>query len=131
MWQAWRPSDLALFAQRAFDPSLIWATVGLAGLLLISAIVIVVAGRWRRQQNEASASGDSTVNYQQLFEQGLLSREELERIRGRLEKGKTSAPSPLAGSSHVGPPLNVSEPPSSSTQAPSGENRPLDQTESH
>src|SRR5262245_47124009 len=35
MWQVWRPPDfLPLLARRALDPGLLWATVGLAGLLL-------------------------------------------------------------------------------------------------
>lgn len=117
MWQVWRPPEfVALLARRALDPGLVWATVGLAGLLLASAIVVVLVNRWRRQDSCGTAG---TLDYQSLFEQGLLSREELERIRGGHQKTKPSEPTATADAAQTGPQENAVKPPLSPHDAPS------------
>ncbi len=124
MWEAWRPPDLlALTARRPLDPSLVWAMVGLGVVLLFGAALIVWVGRWQQQQREQSADS-AAVDFQALFEQGLLSQEELERIRRRQAQGGVCGPSPAAGPSQVPPPANASRAPRSPPEAPSAGNHP-------
>jgi len=123
MWQAWRPPDvLPLLARRSLDPGLVWATVALAALLLLSAIAVVLVNRWRRRDDSCAADG--SLDYQSLFEQGLLSREELERIRGGRQKPEAATPTSSAASAQMEARDNAAETRSSAPDASSVNNQP-------
>src|SRR5262249_4945316 len=67
------------------DPRLLIAGGVFAGCLLVGAIVIAVVKRWRKKQERVTPSASDQLNeYRALFEEGDLSKEEFERIRGRL-----------------------------------------------
>jgi hypothetical protein len=69
------------------DPRLLWATLGLIGCLLLGALIIWWVDRWRKRSREAEdSSGDQLAHFRELYEQGNLSAEEFERIRGLLGK---------------------------------------------
>jgi hypothetical protein len=69
------------------DPRLLWAAFGLVGILLLGAVVIWWAGRWRKRAHQPDpVAGDPLTDFQQLYERGQLSREEFERIRTRLNQ---------------------------------------------
>jgi hypothetical protein len=79
---------LSLWARRlVMDPRLVWATLGLIGVLLVGALIIWWVDRWRKRSQEAlDSSGDQLAHFRELYEQGNLSAEEFERIRGLLGK---------------------------------------------
>src|SRR5262249_34882370 len=79
---------LSLWARRAvMDPRLLWATLGLIGILLVGALIIWWVDRWRKRSQEGlDSSGDQLAQFRELYEQGNLSAEEFERIRGLLGK---------------------------------------------
>jgi hypothetical protein len=91
------------------DPRLLWATVGLLGLVLLGVLVIAWLDRWRKQSGSASCSAnDQLAEFRELRERGELSAEEFERIRASLEPrlreelnlpaGSSNKPSPLPDS---------------------------------
>jgi hypothetical protein len=84
----------ALFAQ-APDPAklgtlkspVLWTTLALVVVLLLGALAIAVADRWRKKTREGrSDTGDQLAHFRSLYERGELSSEEFERIRGKLGK---------------------------------------------
>jgi len=85
----------ALIAQAAPEPAklgtlkspVLWTTLALVVALLLGALVIAVAERWRKTAREGrSDTGDQLAHFRSLYERGELSREEFERIRGKLGK---------------------------------------------
>jgi hypothetical protein len=69
-----------------WDPRLLWATVGLLGLVLVGVLIIVWLDRWRKDSGQASVSAnDQLSQFRDLRERGELSSEEFERIRKSLE----------------------------------------------
>lgn len=79
---------LGLWARRpAMDPRLLWATLSLIGILLFGALIIWWVDRWRKRSLESDdSSGDQLAHFRELYDQGSLSAEEFERIRGLLGK---------------------------------------------
>jgi hypothetical protein len=79
---------LGLWARRpVMDPRLLWASLGLIGVLLVGALIIWWVDRWRKRSADAEdSSGDQLAHFRELYEQGNLSAEEFERIRGLLGK---------------------------------------------
>ena len=66
----------------AWDPTLLVTGLLLAGTLLLGAVVIAWAGRWRRRQApDAPGPNEQLAQFRSLYEQGTLSREEFERLR--------------------------------------------------
>jgi hypothetical protein len=57
----------------------------LVGALLVGAVVIAVAGRWRRRPRSVTATAsEQLTEFRSLYEKGQMSREEFERVRARL-----------------------------------------------
>jgi hypothetical protein len=90
MVAAWAVPGLdGLWARHpTMDPRLIWATLGLVGILLFGALAIWWVDRWRKRSLEPKdASVDAQLaQFRNLYEQGALSAEEYERIRALLGK---------------------------------------------
>jgi hypothetical protein len=67
------------------DLRLLAATLALVAALLVGALVIALVDRWRkRSPDDRISPGDQLSQFRLLYEQGQLSKEEFERIRGRL-----------------------------------------------
>jgi cytochrome c-type biogenesis protein CcmH/NrfG len=78
-------------------------TLALAGALLLAALIIKLADRWRKQQkDDILTPQDQLAEFEQLHWKGELSKEEFERIQARLTErlGSGKAPAkPAAPSS--------------------------------
>lgn len=78
---------------------LLLTTLALAGALLLAALAIKLADRWRkRPADEVLTPAEQLAQFRALQDQGEISAEEFERIRARLEgqlsqevQAKTSA----------------------------------------
>lgn len=113
-----------LLAQRLspFDPRLLWAVLGLAGAVLVGALVIVYLDRWRKNLGEEKPSAnDQLAEFRSLYDRGEMSQEEFERVKARLterlrqemdvpaappaapEPPKTTPPEPPPGGPAPGP----------------------------
>jgi len=95
----------------------LWTTLALVVALLLGALIIAVAERWRKKTREGrSDAGDQLAHFRSLYERGELSREEFERIRGKLGKRMRQeldlpAPPPAAPATPAGPLPNGESPP--------------------
>jgi hypothetical protein len=56
----------------------------LAGALLLAAVVIALASRWRRRSEKTLTPGDQLSHFRSLYERGEISAEEFQRLRGIL-----------------------------------------------
>ena len=80
--------------------AILWSVLPLVGALLVGALAIYLADRWRkRQQAMATENEGQLTNFRALFEKGELTQEEYDRIRHRLgqrilRKHPENAPSP-------------------------------------
>jgi len=100
-WQA--AGHLGLWARQPLNLDLVWAALGLVAAVLVGVIVIAWVQRWRKRSADPSDPEAELDNYRDLCERGLLSSEELERIRARLEGDKpraTTADPAKNGTSH-------------------------------
>jgi hypothetical protein len=80
-------SGLLVARFAALDAQLILEGVALLAGLAVCAVLLWWANRWRRQVVEPPESaGDQLSRFRQLYDQGELSREEFERIRGLLDR---------------------------------------------
>jgi hypothetical protein len=88
------------------DPRTLVLVLLLCGVLLLGAVVIAVAQRWRRAVPERLSPSDQLAQFRSLYEAGELTREEFERLRSllgaqiRQEAGVGPAaqgPAPAAG----------------------------------
>lgn len=82
MWQA--PLDRVVVAQVVWDWELILSLVGLTSLIGLGLWCILKVKRWG-QQSDALSVQEELASHQSLLEQGLLTPEEFERVRARLE----------------------------------------------
>jgi hypothetical protein len=74
-----------------WSDSILLPSLGLIVVLLAGAAVIVLLRRWRTQDDEPSASpAEQLAQYRSLYDQGVMSKEEYDRLRAILE-GKTRA----------------------------------------
>jgi hypothetical protein len=83
----WQALVLANLPQRGpwNDPRLLWMTLALIGILLLGALIFAWLDRWRkRTAAPPPGAKDHLAHFRQLYEQGVLSQEEYDRIRGRL-----------------------------------------------
>jgi len=96
------------------EPQFLVATATLVGTLLIGAMVIGLAKRWRQRSTTAPpATGDQLGYFRSLYERGELSRDEFEEIRAKLAqeiKAELQAPSPPAASPLPPPPPTANGP---------------------
>jgi hypothetical protein len=75
---------LALLAA-PFDPSVLLPGLYLAGALLVGAALIALIGRWRRRaEPDSPGPSEQLAHFRSLYERGLLSQEEFERLRALL-----------------------------------------------
>jgi hypothetical protein len=83
----------------AGESSLLVAGLYLAGALLLGALVIDLVRRWRREPGPGRLTpNDQLAQYRSLYEQGVISQEEFERLRtllgGELQKPLAVPPRP-------------------------------------
>lgn len=89
MWNAWRAAGhLGLLARQPVNLDLVWAALGMVAAILVGITVILWVQRWRKRAADPADPETELANYRALFEGGLLSAEEWERIRARLEGKK-------------------------------------------
>jgi hypothetical protein len=90
----------------------------LAGALLLAAVVIALAGRWRRRSaGEDLNPGDQLTHFRSLYERGEISAEDFQRLR-------TLLTGPLAQSVGVKPAPEVPKPPSEAAPPAAGTEPP-------
>ena len=101
---------------RVWDPRLLWATLALAGVVLLGAILITLADRWRKRPAEPPCTTDDQLaEFRSLYERGELSQEEFERIRATLsERLRQELEVPAGGS----PPPQTASPPAPAQPSP-------------
>jgi hypothetical protein len=65
--------------------AILWSVLPLIGILLLGALAVYIADRWRkRQQAISTESEEQLTSFRALFENGELTQEEYDRIRQRL-----------------------------------------------
>src|SRR6059058_2795335 len=67
-----------------WDMRIFWASLGMVGALIVGAVIIGMVERWRKRSVAGPSAGDQLSHFRELYEQGTITREEFERIRGRL-----------------------------------------------
>jgi hypothetical protein len=102
-----------------WKPQILIAGLYFAGALLLGALVIALASRWRRRANDYSLPPDAQLaHFRSLYEQGTISAEEFDRLRTAL-LGTGGRPPAAANPSTTGirpdkpgdaPPANGSPP---------------------
>ncbi|HZY86309.1 MAG TPA: SHOCT domain-containing protein [Gemmataceae bacterium] len=112
---------LALLAAD-WRPPMLTAGLYLGGALLAAAVVLALLNRWRRRPaDDRLGPADQLAQFRSLYEQGLLSQEEFERLRSllageiRRELGMPSAGNkagPQTGITAAPPSANGEPPPS-------------------
>jgi Short C-terminal domain len=137
----WLGSSSTLLAQAApgrwqtrWDPEILTNALILVGLLLLGAIVIAFVGRWRRQSGSENpycpSASEQLAEYRSLYEEGVISQEEFERLRAMLggqirrsldmpARKVAQASKASATSVTTAHDTNVSEPPAVPGPAPS------------
>jgi hypothetical protein len=96
--------------------AILWSVLPLIGVLLIGALAVYIADRWRkRQQIISTDSEEQLTSFRALFENGELTQEEYDRIRHRLgqrmlRKHPENIPSPPVASEPPPPPDNPPSP---------------------
>jgi hypothetical protein len=82
-----------LLAANPMNLELLGATLALVGLILLGAVAVFWAGRWRKPTPPLLPRPEEELSrYRTLYDQGVLSKDEFERIRLRLEKKASKAP---------------------------------------
>ncbi len=81
-WQGAVFDGRSVFA--AVPPEAFLAGLGAVAAFLVGALLIACVARWRKRRGGPGKSEDDLETFHALYEQGQLSREELERIRARL-----------------------------------------------
>jgi hypothetical protein len=98
----------------------------LVAALLVGAIIIAWAGRWRRApRSVAATASDQLAKFRSLYDKGQMTREEFERIRARLgEQIRSEADVPAPAPAAPGPqPASTATPP----PPPPANGRPADE----
>jgi hypothetical protein len=103
-----------------WKPQILVAGLWLAGTLLLGAVVIALASRWRRRASDYRVPPDAQMaHFRSLYDKGEISAEEFERLRNAVlgtgqPRGGTTASS-RSGSQAAkpgadGPPANGTPP---------------------
>ena len=76
------------------EPEVIWGTAGLAVALLVGALLVYLADRWRKRQaaSVADAAGELT-DFRAMFERGEITEQEYARLRDRVAR-RVKVPAP-------------------------------------
>jgi hypothetical protein len=109
-----------------WSDSILLPSLGLIVVLLAGAAVIVLMRRWRTQDDAPSESpAELLAQYRLLYDQGVMSKEEYDRLRAILE-GKTRAEWKLSAAPARGPQTGTTAapPPSAKAAPPVNENPP-------
>src|SRR5689334_10042727 len=86
-------------ALQEWRKTLLWAGPAIAVLLLLTALVLAWVKRWNQKPaRDRLTASDQLAHFRELYEQGELSREEFERLRGLLSERlkKEMEPAPVA-----------------------------------
>jgi hypothetical protein len=77
-------------------PDLIWSAIAVLGVVLVGALIIGRAERWKRRQLAGEDLGEvmGVGSYRQMLESGELSREEYDRILRRVGERKQGRVNP-------------------------------------
>jgi hypothetical protein len=89
------------------DARLLAATGLLIGVLLLGALVLYYADRWRRRQfSDDRSTSDDLTSFRVLYERGELSQTEYDRIRnrlaGKIKREAAGPPKPADGPKPAG-----------------------------
>jgi hypothetical protein len=96
-------------AGNPFDrPEIIWATAGLAGALLVGAIIVLAVDRWRKKGlAPAGPSADELTEFREMFEAGEITEEEYKRLRQQVAERVKQPPPAAAPNPEAVPPSLV------------------------
>jgi hypothetical protein len=65
--------------------AILWSVLPLIGVLLVGALAIYIADRWRKRSGAISTDNEEQLtDFRKLFDNGELSQEEYDKIRQRL-----------------------------------------------
>ena len=91
-------------------PEIIWGSAGLAGALLIGAIVVYFVDRWRKRATteDTRQAGEELTGFRAMYERGEITEEEYNRLRvkvaDRVKKAPAAGPAaPAGGTAPPGP----------------------------
>jgi hypothetical protein len=114
-----------------FDkPEILWATAGIAGALVVGAIVVLWVDRWRKRgMADTGRSVDELTEYRRMFDAGEITEDEYKKLRQQLadrvkQPPAVAAPPPEAATGPAlvnGLPRVVPKPP-----PPPDESKPWD-----
>ena len=84
-----------LLAANPLNLELLGASLALFGLILLGAIALIWADRWRkRTAQDEPVPPETAQDYRALYDKGVMSKEEYDRIRAHLEEKLRPAPPP-------------------------------------
>src|SRR5689334_16430766 len=86
-------SGLGLFAAIPVNMELVWVTVALIGTVFVRVLAMWGVKRWWQEPAVTSQPEDQAKSFRALYEDGLLSQEEFDKISRQLEM-KAKAPAP-------------------------------------
>jgi len=116
----------AILWARERDLRLFWMWLLLSVVLSVGVIILVILRRWqKRVSRSALSAGDQLSHFRELYEQGVLSKEEFEQIRAQLaekmrQEMQVQAP-PAPPETSTAPPASPPElPPSGSSPSTDG-----------
>jgi len=100
-------TDRAAVLAASWDPSIIWAGAYLAGALLVGALLMELFRRYlRSERKDRLTASDQLAQFRSLYEQGAISEEEFNSLRGvlggELRRGVRKH-SPAAGTTPTAP----------------------------
>lgn len=75
----------SLIAQFRLNSELVQAMLGLTAVIFLGVLVLLWFNRWRRRAAAPPTPDDELKHYRSLYEQGLMSHEEFERLRAHLD----------------------------------------------
>lgn len=114
-------------------PEIIWGSAGLAGALLVGAVVVYFVDRWRKRAatEDARQAGEELTSFRAMYERGEITEAEYNRLRlkvaDRVKKapaapaGGTTPPGPTTGPAVAGPfPTGYFDDPPPNGAAPPG-----------
>ena len=100
-------------------PPMLTAGLYLAGVLLAAAVILALLQRWRRSSADDRLSpADQLAQFRSLYEQGLLSQEEFERLRKLLGGEIRRELGVPAAAPKAGPQTGITEAPSADGPPP-------------